>query len=403
MPPMEKLSAEDVASRSGVSTDFVERLVEGGILAPAKGDRPFSRGDVNRTRLAHACEDAGLPLEEIARAVREGKFSLGFLDLPHYEWSTLAPKTGQDIANETGLSMEFLQALRQAQGFARPPPEEPMREDEISLLPVVQRALEESVAEEADVIRIVRVYSEALRRIAEAETHLFHSNVEFRALQSGMNERQLIEFASVLSAEFIPLLDQTILTLYRRQRERAWIDDLVGHIERAVEEAGYRRPLGQPPAMCFLDLAGYTRLTEELGDRAAADLAAKLVAFVEHESQERGGQPVKWLGDGVMFYFKQPGAAVEAALEMVATSPQAGLPPSHAGVAAGPVIFQDGDYFGRTVNMASRIAARADPGQVLVSEEVVEAVEVDGIRFEEFGPVELKGLLKPVSLFQARR
>ncbi|HEX2266990.1 MAG TPA: adenylate/guanylate cyclase domain-containing protein, partial [Actinomycetota bacterium] len=251
--------------------------------------------------------------------------------------------------------------------------------------------------------RIVRVYSDALRRIAEAETHLFHSNVEQRALQSGMNERQLIEFASVLSSQFIPLLDQTILTLYRRQRERAWIDDLVGHIERAVEEAGYRRPLGQPPAMCFLDLAGYTRLTEELGDRAAADLAAKLVSFVEHESLERGGQPVKWLGDGVMFYFKQPGAAVEAALQMVATSPQAGLPPSHAGVAAGPVIFQDGDYFGRTVNMASRIAARADPGQVLVSEEVVEAVEGDGIRFEEFGPVELKGLLKPISLFRARR
>ncbi|MDP8957059.1 MAG: hypothetical protein M3N24_08895 [Actinomycetota bacterium] len=400
---MDQLSAEEVAFRSGVTTDFVNRLVEVGILAPGGGDRPFTRGDINRTRLAHACEDAGLPLEEIARAVREGKLSFGFLDLPHYEWSTLAPKTGRDIANETGLSMEFLQALRQAQGFARPPPDEPMREDEISLLPVLQRALEASVADEADVIRILRVYSDALRRIAEAEVHLFHSNVELRALQSGMTERQLIEVASVLSAEFIPLIDQTILTLYRRQRERAWIDDLVGHIERAVEEAGYQRPLVRPPAMCFLDLAGYTRLTEELGDRAAADLAAQLVAFVERESLERGGQPVKWLGDGVMFYFKEPRAAVDAALEMVATSPHVGLPPSHAGVAAGPVIFQDGDYFGRTVNMASRIAARADPGQVLVSEDVVDAVEGDGIRFEEFGPVELKGLLKPVSLFEARR
>jgi len=127
------------------------------------------------------------------------------------------------------------------------------------------------------------------------------------------------------------------------------------------------------------------------------------VSFVEHESLERGGQPVKWLGDGVMFYFKQPEAAVDAALEMVATSPQAGLPPSHAGVAAGPVIFQDGDYFGRTVNMASRIAARANPGQVLVSEEVVDAVDRNGIHFEEFGPVELKGLLKPVALYEARR
>ena len=400
---MEQLSASEVASLAGVSPEFIERLTSLEILAPGNGERPFVRGDVTRTRLGHACEQAGLPLDEIGRAVKEGKFSFGFLDLPHYDWPTLTPKTGQDIADETGLPLEFLQALRQAQGFARPPPDEPMREDELELIPILQRALETGVADQSSVIRIARVYSEALRRVAEAETHLFHANVEARALQSGMGQRQLLDFTSVLSAEFIPLLDRTILTLYRRQRERAWLEDLIGHIESALEEAGYHRPLESPPAMCFLDLAGYTRLTEEMGDRAAADLAAKLVTFVEHESLERGGQPVKWLGDGVMFYFKRPTSAVDAALQMVATSPQVGLPPSHAGVAAGPVIFQDGDYFGRTVNMASRIAARADPGQVLVSEEVVDVVGDDAVRFEEVGPVELKGLLRPVALFEAKR
>ena len=123
--------------------------------------------------------------------------------------------------------------------------------------------------------------------------------------------------------------------------------------------------------MCFLDLAGYTRLTEERGDRAAAALVSSLAHLVEQVSLPHGGQPVKWLGDGVMFHFKCPGRAVVAALEMVERAPQAGLPPAHVGLHAGPVVFQDGDYFGRTVNLAARIAGHAGPGQVLVSDQVV--------------------------------
>ena len=78
-------------------------------------------------------------------------------------------------------------------------------------------------------------------------------------------------------------------------------------VEGALERAGLLTRLHRPPAVCFLDLTGYTRLTEERGDEAAADLAAKLAALVRRYSQEHGGRPVKWLGDGVMFYFQDPG------------------------------------------------------------------------------------------------
>ena len=85
-------------------------------------------------------------------------------------------------------------------------------------------------------------------------------------------------------------------------------------------------------------------------------------------ARERGGVPAKWLGDGVMSYFREPAGAVLAALEMVEELPAAGLPPAHVGVAAGPVVVQGGDYFGRTVNLAARIAGharerRAGPGE----------------------------------------
>ena len=119
--------------------------------------------------------------------------------------------------------------------------------------------------------------------------------------------------------------------------------------------------------------------------------------------RSHGGQPVKWLGDGVMFHFRRPGQAVVAALEMVERTPQAGLPPAHIGLHAGPVVFQDGDYFGRTVNLAARIAGHAGPGQVLVSDQVVAECGDGGVVFEPIGAVPLKGVADPVPLHRATR
>jgi adenylate cyclase len=170
-----------------------------------------------------------------------------------------------------------------------------------------------------------------------------------------------------------------------------------------LERAGLFRRAHRPPAICFLDITGYTRLTEERGDEAAADLAARLAGLVRRSSQQYGGRPVKWLGDGVMFHFREPGGAVLSALEMVEGVASHDLPPAHVGVHAGPVVFQDGDYFGRTVNLAARIADYARPGEVVVSEEVVEAADGAPVSFEEIGPVELKGVSGALVLHTAHR
>jgi adenylate cyclase len=103
-----------------------------------------------------------------------------------------------------------------------------------------------------------------------------------------------------------------------------------------------------------------------------------------------------------MFYFREPGAAVLAAVEMVAVVGRHRLPPAHVGIHAGPVIFQDGDYFGRTVNLAARIAEYARPGEVLVSREVVDAADAGPVTFTEVGPVELQGMSGPLRLYTAR-
>ena len=112
---------------------------------------------------------------------------------------------------------------------------------------------------------------------------------------------------------------------------------------------------------------------------------------------------MKWVGDGVMFRFRDPNGAVMSALDMVEAIPAAGLPPAHVGVAAGPVIQQGGDFYGRTVNLASRISDRAVGGQVLVSLHVRETTSAPDVEFASVGAIELKGLTRAVELFEARR
>ena len=184
---------------------------------------------------------------------------------------------------------------------------------------------------------------------------------------------------------------------------RPWTADIIAIFEKSMTDAGLLTPLRRPPAICFLDITGYTRLTHDRGDEAAAELAEGLGKLVHRTTVERGGRPVKWLGDGVMIFFRDPGSAVLAALEMVDAIESAGLPPAHVGLHAGPVLSQAGDYFGETVNLASRIAAYARPREVLVTREVVDASDDVGATFTEIGPVELKGIPGVVRLHAARR
>jgi class 3 adenylate cyclase len=138
-------------------------------------------------------------------------------------------------------------------------------------------------------------------------------------------------------------------------------------------------------------------------EHAGLPLDGTLAELVGRTAREHGGLPVKWLGDGAMVYFREPAAAVRAALQMVERLPAAGLPAAHVGVAAGPVVAQGGDYFGRTVNLAARIPAHAGPGQVLVSERVAEVGPPAGMALVEAGEVQLKGFASPVRLLKASR
>ena len=392
---------QEVAERAGVDLAYVARLVELGVVTPDAHDR-LGGGDVRRVRLAQTLDQAGVPLEGIGAAISSGAISLGFLDQPFYErFASLSSVTFKDLAERTGIPIELLMVVREAIGFAQPRPEDRIREDELRIAPVIERLL--ATGSRAAVIeRLLRVWGESLRRIAETEGDWWRSEVEMPLLASGMNEREMLEAANRLSPELASLQEKAVVEIYHAQHEHAATKNIIEDIESALAKAGVYSRLDRPPAVCFLDITGYTRLTEERGDAAAADLAGQLGRMVQRTSMQHGGKPVKWLGDGVMLYFRDPGRAVLAGLQMVERVAAAGLPAAHVGLHAGPVLFQEGDYFGRTVNVAARVADYARPGEVLVTRELVDASRGAGIAFSLIGPVELKGVSGAVELYAAR-
>jgi adenylate cyclase len=399
---MNALSASELADLAGTTAAEVERLVELGILVARDGAGPFLETDVQKVRLASACGRAGLPMAGIAAAIRAGRLSFAFLEAaPYRRWAVRSAKTYRRVSQETGVPLDLLRGALEAMGFARMAPDEPMREDELEIVPFVQLAHTTGVFDLAWLARLGRAHADALRLVATAWGDAYQARFEGPVLASGASQQTAMEEAARLSVDFLPVVDPALLAIYRRQQELVWTEGLVERIEDELEAAGVLGRPGRVPAMCFLDLVGYTRLTEERGDAAAAALAETLAVLVGRSAREHGGVPVKWLGDGVMVHFRDPAGAVLAALRLVRQLPEAGLPPAHVGVAAGPVVAQGGDYFGRTVNLAARIAARAGAGQVLVSQSVVEAASPEGVAFVDVGEVRLKGFTGPTRLLEA--
>jgi adenylate cyclase len=401
---MNGLSAAGLADLAGVTEAEVQRLVELGVLVARHGAGPFLETDVQKVRLASACERAGLPMAGIAAAVQQGRLSFAFLEAaPYRRWAVRSGLTYRQVSQATGVPLELLGSFLEAIGFARMAPDELIREDELEVVPLLQRGLSSGILDQVWSTRVGRGYAEGLRLIARVEREVWQARFMAPLLASGVDQQTAQERAAQLSSDFLPLVDPALMAAYRRQQELSWIEQLVEGIEAALEETG---GLGRPervPAMCFLDLVGFTRLTEDRGDQVAAELAEALAILVNRSSRQYGGVPVKWLGDGVMVHFREPARAVLAALGMVEQLPEAGLPPAHVGVAAGPVVVQGGDYFGRTVNLAARIAAYASASRVLVSERVAERAPPQGVAFVELGQVQLQGIAHPIRLLEARR
>jgi adenylate cyclase len=397
---VETYDLDEAARRSGCEPSTLREFVDLGILTPDADDR-FTTGHLRRVGLVTSLVASGIPLEGLGDAMRNGQVSLDFLDAPAFDrFSALSGVTFSELAERTGLPVEMLQFIREASGSMTPEPDDRVREEELPYAELIELAVGAGFATES-IQRMLRVHGDSLRRLAETETAMWQTEVIEPAMRRGARADEVL--GADLGDRMSVLTERCVLAMYHLQQTRAWTGSIVTGVEMQLAAAGLHSRLEHPPAMCFLDITGYTRLTQERGDAAAADLAERLGRIVHRASVQHGGRPVKWLGDGVMLHFPQPGHGVVGALDMVVAIAEAGLPPAHVGLHAGSVIFQEGDYYGQTVNVASRIADFARPGEVLVSQEVVDASDVEEVVFREVGPVELKGVSGTMRLHVAAR
>ncbi|MGH2489758.1 MAG: adenylate/guanylate cyclase domain-containing protein [Candidatus Limnocylindria bacterium] len=397
---MQDFSRQEAAERAGVDVGELGRMVELGFIHPGADDR-FSSGEIRKAGLVHSLVESGLPLEGMAAVIAGGGMSLDFMDFPAYaRFTSLSDVTFAQLSERTGVPVELLMVIREATGGAQPDPNDRLTESELDMVPFVELPFRDGFRPIA-IERMLRVQGDSLRRIAEQESDMWRSEVIVPRLAQGITMDAIA--ADEVADRLAPRIDPALVANYHSHQVREWTRNIIDGIELILAQSGYQSRLEHPPAMCFLDITGYTRLTDERGDEAAAALAAELGRLVQRSSVQHGGKAVKWLGDGVMFWFRDPGAGVVAALDMADGVRGAGLPPAHVGLHAGPVVFQQGDYYGQTVNIASRIAEYARPGEVLVSQAVVEASEGAGAAFTEIGPVELKGVGGTVHLHAARR
>jgi adenylate cyclase len=394
-----RVSAQELAELAACSPEYVERLADLGLLGPRVDDGLFASSDVHAIRLMGAFEEAGISLEDVARGVAAGElsFPLGlFLPEPARMSGTYAK-----LAEKLGRSPELLRRLSGELGLP-PRADDRVRDEDAEILSLLVTKLD--LADDDELSRFSRLYGGTVQRMVVSGLQFFDRAVQQRVASFELPNEERDRLVYQRAAGFTELVSSIVPWLQRRHRERSVIEYVVGVTEGFMKERGIMPPQPRrPPAIAFLDLTGYTALAEEEGDEAAAELAASLASVVQEAAQAHRGRPVKWLGDGVMFHFADPGSAILSGLDLVEQTESEISVPARMGINAGAVIAQEGDYFGRTVNIAARIADYARPHEVLVSEDARRGAEVEEVEFELVGDVPLKGVSQAVRLHRAMR
>ena len=384
-------------------------MVAAGLVRPDAEGR-FAWHDVHRARMVRSYIDAGIGLEQLEDAVRRGLLSFDYIDEYFLEPSPLSGRRYAEFRTSLGEIGARLGRTYQIMGLPEPEANRPMRLDEERILTEFL-TIWGSIGDDQLVDRAARSLGENVRRIIDVWLGLW---VERMVDEAGIRavspdagsgkDGNAVQRGLDLSHRLAKLVPDALVWLEQRLLEQQLNALNAELFERGLAHLGLgAAPPEVPPAVAFVDLAGFTRLTEELGDATAAEYGGLLRDAAEEAAGRHGGRLVKLLGDGAMLVFPSADAAVTAALELLGPVrwPQR-LPPAHVGVHSGPVIERDGDFFGRTVNLAARLSASAAPGTVLVTDETVAAVPGGRFLFRRLGPIRLRNVPRPVECYEAR-
>jgi adenylate cyclase len=386
-----EISLGEAAELSGVRRDTLRRWGETGVIPQFRGR--WTEPAAAHARIVARMRERGHSLQEIREAGRDGRLAFGYME------DLFSPSTGErtvdEVAEETGLEPALIERILRALGFAGGEIDH-ISDEDLELLRYIAAVLDAGFPLVA-LLQLVRVYGMAMAQLADTEIKLFHLYVHEPLMHDGVPGLEMAEEMADLARELLPLATPIMERVHEHYLRHFIGQDVIGHMETDLgEDAG---ELGRlKVAIAFADLAGYTQLTEEEGEASAVDAVERFVETVE-DTLPDDARVVKTIGDEVMVVGSDPGALVDWAVGFQQLQTERPFP--RIGVHHGSALFRDGDYYGREVNIAARVVARAAGGEVLVTRPVVEAAG-GHLEFEPIGEVRLKGFRRPTELFVAR-
>jgi adenylate cyclase len=389
------LSTREAAEAAGVKPATLKRWAKTGVIPERRGDEEgWTPSAVAHARIVARLRERGHSLDDVRRAGEEGRLAYGYVeDLFSPEGTPTISL--EEAANEVGLEPALVERIWSAVGFAPRRPEH-LTEDDVRALRYIASVLAAGFPLVA-FVQLIRVYGQALSRIADAETRLFHIYVHEPLMRQGIPGLQMAEEMETLAGDLMPFSSPLMDYLHQRFLREFVGRDVVGHMETDLDES---IDLGRVRVtIAFADLAGWTRFTEEVGEEEALDVVEDFIDAVSDTLPEHA-RVIKTIGDEVMIVGQDPVELTDWAVGFQRLWQERPMP--RIGIHQGVTLYRDGDYFGRDVNLAARVVARARGGEVLVSDTVLEAIgDHPYLRFDNVGRVKLKGFDEPVLLCRA--
>ncbi len=389
----DRLSLTDAAREVGVSAPTLKRWAESGVIPGLRDGRSgWGPAAVSHARIVTRLRERGHTLASIREASDQGRLAYGFIEDAFREGE--GAHSLKDAARATGLEASLIERFWTACGLPSSALET-LSDEDLQALEYIASVLRAGFPLVA-FLQLSRVYGQTLSQIADAEVRLFHIYVHEPLMREEVPGLQMAEEMATLAGDLLPLASPIMDYVHRRFLQHYVEQDVVGHME--IDMAGEELDRVRV-AIAFCDLAGFTRFTEEEGEEEALSYVERFVEGVQSTLPE-SARVVKTIGDAVMIVGQDLGALVDWAVGFNELFDE--RPEPRIGIHYGPTLYRDGDYFGREVNLASRVVARARGGEVLVTDSVVEHVEdTHHLAFEGIGTVKLKGFDEPRTLCRA--
>jgi adenylate cyclase len=387
-----RISLAEASRRSGVSTSTLKRWAEEKVVPVRRGR--WTAAAAAQARVVARMRERGHTLEELRKAGGEGRLSFGLVEelFP----PVAEQRTVEEVAGETGLEPQLIERILVILGTPLER-ERVLGPDDVTALRHCARVLAAGFPLVA-FLQLVRVYVQSMRRIADAEVRLFHLYVHEPMIRDALPELEIAEEMGELAGDMLPLAAPLTEYLHTRYLRFFLEQDVVGHMEADLEDAGAE--LGRVPVtLCFIDLTGFTRYTEEEGDLEALDVVENFVETVE-ATMPNEATLVKTIGDEVMVVSPYPGALTEWAVGLLDRFPE--RPRPRVAIHHAHAVYRDGDYFGTHVNLVHRVVGRAHAGEVLVTDSVADALGGRALTCEAIGEVNLKGFPVATPLYTVR-